>query len=101
KLPVGSQPAADWRKLRLDFLLRRDEVFVHAQCAIVIRLELARGQNNLKKRDACAVRRRWKSSDMTFDYHAAQRQSQAHSVWFCREEWVEYIVQAGRINSGP
>ena len=58
KVSVGSQTAADWRKIRLDFLLRRDEVFVHAQCAIVIRLELARGQNNLKQRAACAVRRR-------------------------------------------
>ena len=101
KVSVGSQTAADWRKIRLDFLLRRDEVFVHAQYAIVIRLELARGQNNLKQRATCAVRRRRKPSIVTFDDHAANGQSQAHSVCFCREEWVEYIVQAGRINSGP
>jgi hypothetical protein len=37
-------------------LLRRHEVIVRAQCASVIRVELARGQNDLKQRPVCAVR---------------------------------------------
>ena len=50
------------------------------------------GQNELEPRPILAVRQRRKFAAVTLDYHAANGQSQSHSIWLCRDEWIKYAV---------
>jgi hypothetical protein len=52
------------------------------------------GQNELESRPILAVRQRRKFAAVTLDYHAANCQSQSHSIWLCRDEWIKYAVQS-------
>ena len=47
-------------------------------------------QNELEPRPILAVRQRGKLAFVTLDYHAANGQSQSHSIWLCRDEWIKY-----------
>jgi hypothetical protein len=56
-------------------------------------------QNELEPRPILAVRQRRKFAAVTLDYHAANGQSQSHSIWLCRDEWIKYAVQSCWIDS--
>src|ERR1700693_3459960 len=56
-------------------------------------------QNESEPRPILAVRQRRKFAAVTLDNQAANGQSQSHSIWLRRDEWIKYAFQSSWIDS--